>query len=79
MTKLISDKKILKLIATDDKVCYFEGSDRQWYWSFHSKNGKIIASGGEGFRSLSNCMRSFKNLVKNILKIKQNVEEGLQK
>jgi uncharacterized protein YegP (UPF0339 family) len=43
---------------------YKEGKDGLWYWHFESKNGKILADGGEGYDSKSNAKRGFKRFVK---------------
>lgn len=37
-----------------------QGKDGQWYWTRHAKNVKIVADGGEGYSTKSNCTRAAK-------------------
>jgi len=41
----------------------FEGKDKEWYWHLKSKNGKIIAVGGEGFVRKKNAVRSSEKVL----------------
>jgi uncharacterized protein YegP (UPF0339 family) len=41
------------------------GSDSQnWYWHIRGTNGKIVATGGEGFYNRSSCIRAVRSIAK---------------
>ena len=42
------------------KITYFQGygAPRRWYWRLQAKNGRIIATGGEGYASRRNVVRA---------------------
>lgn len=39
-------------------VKIYQGNDKQWYWSRHASNNKIVGDGGEGYSTKSNCKRA---------------------
>lgn len=41
---------------------YFPGKDAQWYWRYRARNGKISATGGEGYVTKSNAKRAAKRI-----------------
>lgn len=41
---------------------YFPGADNQWYWRYRARNGKISATGGEGYSTKSNARRAARRI-----------------
>lgn len=39
---------------------YYQGSDRDWYWRFWSKNYKIIARSSEGYETKQGVLNSIR-------------------
>lgn len=35
-----------------------QGKDRQWYWSRHASNNKVVGDGGEAYSTKSNCKKA---------------------
>jgi uncharacterized protein YegP (UPF0339 family) len=44
-----------------------EGDDEQWYWHVTSGNGKIVATGGEGYSSKAAAYRGYASAAKVIV------------
>ena len=40
-------------------VTFFQTREGQWYWHLKSANGKIIATGGEGYKRLHGARKAF--------------------
>ncbi len=46
-------------MGTNMKVEIYQDKAHEWRWRMKASNGRIIATGGEGFSSKSNCLESF--------------------
>ena len=44
------------------KVKIFRGVNKQWYWSVTASNGKIVCSGGEGFKRRTSVIKIVQKL-----------------
>ena len=41
----------------------FLGANDEWYWRVTSKNGNIVASGGEGYKNRSTAVKMLENVT----------------
>ena len=48
------------------KVEIFEGKDGQHYWRIRSRNGQIVAIGGEGYTRRHDALRGWKRLAQRL-------------
>ena len=44
------------------KMDVYQGADGQFYWRLKAKNGRVIAIGGEGYKSRSGVLRALRIL-----------------
>ena len=44
------------------KIALYEDTRGEWRWRMRASNGRIVASGGEGFSSKSACLDSVTNV-----------------
>ncbi|OZC01453.1 DUF1508 domain-containing protein [Rubricoccus marinus] len=50
---------------------YFESArNKQWYWRFRAKNGRVVADGSEGYGSRSNVTRAIDNVQTELTKLR---------
>ena len=45
------------------KIEIYEDTAGEWRWRLKAANGKIVATGGEGFVTKSNCRESVENIA----------------
>lgn len=41
------------------RTFFFQGSNKDWYWSTKALNNEIIADGSEGYKTLKDAMKGF--------------------
>jgi len=44
------------------KIKVFKGADGQWYWHIKARNGRVIATGGEGYTRVQDAHRAVRTV-----------------
>ena len=57
------------------KTKIFQGENGDWYWRLRAKNGRIIAIGGEGFKTKWGATRALKTVQKTFAKLEIEDED----
>jgi uncharacterized protein YegP (UPF0339 family) len=52
------------------KIVVFQGADLQWYLRVQSSNNRVIADGGEGYKTQRNAQTAAQRLVDNMHRAK---------
>jgi uncharacterized protein YegP (UPF0339 family) len=47
----------------------YEDAQNEWRWTLKAANGQIVADGGEGYDSKSNCMKAVRRIKTKVARI----------